>query len=235
MRKRKLQNQFKGTTEVKRKKFLKLNVQKQEQVVGEVREGVTYQTAIDIQPTSAADITMISAPIIPPVLNSINIDDGSYTRVFFDLETSSLAMDCDILQISAIYNDNLFNQYITPTRSINKYASEVTGLTVSHNFLCYNGHRVDSCLPQQALQNFMFWLHNIPSQKLTLLGHKCKRFDMPRLMNTLKTIQSCSFICKKVSGFIDTLPLFRTKFPDLKEPQTRATCTDYFEEHLQSP
>ncbi|CAC5378942.1 unnamed protein product [Mytilus coruscus] len=75
------------------KKFLKLNVQKQEQVVGEVREGVTYQTAIDIQPTSATDITMISAPITPPILNSINIDDGSYTRVFFDLETSSLAMD----------------------------------------------------------------------------------------------------------------------------------------------
>ncbi|CAC5393417.1 unnamed protein product [Mytilus coruscus] len=150
-RKRKLQNQFKGTTEFKRKKFLKLNAQKQEQVVGEIREGVTYQTEIDIQPTSAADITMISDPITPPILNSINIDDGSYTRVFFDLETSLLAMDCDILQISAIYNDNLFNQYITPTRAINKYASEVTGLTVSHDFLCYNGHRVDSCLSQQAL------------------------------------------------------------------------------------
>ncbi|CAC5393418.1 unnamed protein product [Mytilus coruscus] len=39
---------------------------------------------------------------------------------------------------------------------------------------------------------------------------------MPRLMNTLQQYQLAASFAEKVSGFIDTLPLFRTKFPDLK-------------------
>lgn len=39
---------------------------------------------------------------------------------------------------------------------------------------------------------------------------------MPRLMNTLQQYQLAASFSEKVSGFIDTLPLFRAKFPDLK-------------------
>ncbi|VDI50843.1 Hypothetical predicted protein [Mytilus galloprovincialis] len=42
------------------------------------------------------------------------------------LETTSLSLNCDIVQISAVNDMNVFDQYITPSSGISKYASEFT-------------------------------------------------------------------------------------------------------------
>ncbi|CAG2231214.1 unnamed protein product [Mytilus edulis] len=135
--------------------------------------------------------------------------------VYFDLETTSLANDCDIIQISAIEKSSEFNQYITPSQCISRQASSVTGLSVWNNTLVYYGQRVDQCIPQKAFQNFICWLEKFPSQ-IILVGHNCRRFDAPRLIRSLSQYNLSTSFQKKVIGFMDTLSFFRNKYPHLK-------------------
>ncbi|VDI05464.1 Hypothetical predicted protein [Mytilus galloprovincialis] len=69
---------------------------------------------------------------------------------------------------------------------ISKYASEVTGLSMCNNILCYNGRKVNSCSPQQGLQNFIIWLQETIPEKCMLIGHNAKIFDAPRLVLCLQ-------------------------------------------------
>ena len=69
----------------------------------ELQEGVTYQTVI------ATDVTEIPGPASPTLerlhLNVIQ----KCNQVFCDIETSSLHLDADILQIAAVCENNSFD------------------------------------------------------------------------------------------------------------------------------
>jgi DNA polymerase III epsilon subunit-like protein len=52
------------------------------------------------------------------------------THIFFDLETTGLGKDCDIVQIAAVHeNGKTFNRYIIPEVDIEEDATKINGIT----------------------------------------------------------------------------------------------------------
>ena len=52
-------------------------------------------------------------------------------------------------------------------------------------------------------------------QPVVLVGHNCKRFDVPRLVRAATACGMLEELKNTVSGFVDTLPLFRALNPEL--------------------
>ncbi|VDI50719.1 Hypothetical predicted protein [Mytilus galloprovincialis] len=177
IRKRKLHSSYCNSKEFKKKKLDKKRLARNENNVLEIREGDTYKTEIDMLCQNMQETDVISNPLIIEELTQVQNIQPSIPCVYFDLETTSLSLNCDIVQISAVNDMNVFDQYITPSSGISKYASEVTGLSMCNNILCYNGRKVNSCSPQQGLQNFIIWLQETIPEKCMLIAHNAKIFD----------------------------------------------------------
>ena len=156
---------------------------------------------------------MNTLPLSPPRFEKLHIKTTQVSQVFFDIETTSLSLDCDILQISAQHQDASFNVYILPNKRIEKGAADVTGLSLSHCQLFYKGVSVDSQSQETAVKRFLSWLGTLNGQ-LILYGHNCKAFDCPRLLKLLKIHGGLDGFTDKVLGFVDTLHLFRGLFPN---------------------
>lgn len=157
-------------------------------------------------------ILEIPPPISPPVMKPVLPPNMGVQQVFFDIETTSLSLDCDIIQIAAKHESSHFNVYILPTKPIEKGASEVTGLRMVNDRLCYKGQPVEGRPHLEAVNEFMGWLDNIEGS-VVMYGHNCRTFDCPRL---LRLLQRCGFdgpFSEKVIGFVDTLHLFRQIAP----------------------
>ncbi|CAC5377710.1 unnamed protein product [Mytilus coruscus] len=180
-----------------------------------MREGDTYKKSIDLEHPTLIDSDFISDPVTTPSLDTFDVNIDNMSIVYFDLETTSLANDCDIIQISAIEKSSEFNQYITPSQCISRQASSVTGLSAWNNILVHYGQRVDQCIPEKAFQNFICWLEKFSFQ-IILVGQNCRRFDAPRLLKSLSQYNLSTSFQKKVIGFMDKLSFFRKKYPDLK-------------------
>ncbi|VDI59335.1 Hypothetical predicted protein [Mytilus galloprovincialis] len=155
--KRKYQNDYKNSAVNKRRKLFRKQIIKEKETVVEIKEGDTYKKSIDLEHPTLIDIDFISDPVTTPntLLDTFDVKIDNMSVVYFDLETTSLANDCDIIQISAIEKSSEFNQYITPSQCISRQASSVTGLSVWNNILVHYGQRVDQCISQKAFQNFI--------------------------------------------------------------------------------
>lgn len=66
--------------------------------------------------------------------------------IMFDIETTGLSRDSDIVQLSAFDGITEFNVYIRPNQPISKYATAISGITFSFekNTVYYNGREVES-------------------------------------------------------------------------------------------
>ncbi|KAJ8301777.1 hypothetical protein KUTeg_020764 [Tegillarca granosa] len=53
----------------------------------------------------------------------------SYSFIYFDLETTGLEKDSDIIQIAAIHGEETFSIYCMPMKEISPNATKVNGLT----------------------------------------------------------------------------------------------------------
>ena len=179
------------------------------QAAKEKEEGTTYKSAI--AQTHPGDLQTIPAAVRPPAQKSIE-NTENVNVAFCDIETSSLQSQADILQIAACCNDEIFNQYVTPTRGISTTASAVTGLTTNGHILFHNGTPVISLPLKEALQLFLAWLQD--RAPVVLAGHNLRRFDFPRLMNAFEKANLLSAFTDSCLGGIDTLPLFKDKYPD---------------------
>ena len=87
----------------------------------EVREGTTYQSSVCMEPLSDLQVIEIPAPTIVRPVETIS--DDVYQRAtccVFDLETTSLCADCEIIQMSAVNIDgeHSFNKYVLPIGDI---------------------------------------------------------------------------------------------------------------------
>ncbi|XP_043083188.1 three-prime repair exonuclease 1 isoform X2 [Puntigrus tetrazona] len=139
-------------------------------------------------------------------------DDEEETPVFFDLETTGLDTSaCDIVQLSALSGDRLFNVYLLPRRSMDPGASRVTGLTVDGPRLLLRGRPVQTVPHRRALSNFILFLRSFP--RPFLVGHNSRRFDWPVLTRVLAQFQLLQELEDVVSGCLDTLGLSRDMFP----------------------
>ncbi|MGH0117400.1 UNVERIFIED_CONTAM: hypothetical protein FKN15_034587 [Acipenser sinensis] len=81
------------------------------------------------------------------------------TLVFFDLETTGLDIfHCDIIQVSAISGDKIFNVYTYPRQQISEGASAVTGFTVANQTLFRHGVPIETKTHEEALTDFLAFL-----------------------------------------------------------------------------
>ena len=173
-------------------------------------EGITYQTAVAT--THSSDISSIPPVKRQPPLCKLNILEK---LVFCDIETGSLAKDADILQISACADGSKFNEYVLPSKKIYPSSSKVTGLTEKGGVLFLHGSPLPAMPLEAVLKSFLQWLERFG--QTVLVGHNFRVFDFPRLLRAVSLVgleQEFMCVC---SGGIDTLPVFKALYPDLKK------------------
>ena len=180
----------------------------------ELHEGPTYSTGIAVN-------TAVGIENIPPPKESPTpelIASVPQNRVYFDLETTSLAQNCDIVQLSAVCGANVFDTYVQPSQPIAKEAAAVHGITCQSGQMAHLGKPVQSLPPNIALQNFMHWLED--RKPVILIAHNGKRFDAPRILRHICCAKLRGAFSNCVLGFADTLPVFQElcpKMPNYKQ------------------
>lgn len=148
-----------------------------------------------------------------PKPQEMDINDlKSHTTVFFDLETTSLMVDCDIVQIGAIDNNGEFNTYVIPNKMIDPGASAVTGLTFEQRMLKYRGKPVHAVSRSEALHKFLEWLQL--RSPAVLYAHNAS-FDYRRLFLAIKEENMVDIFKQHILGFVNTIAQFRVIFPKL--------------------
>ncbi|XP_006820911.2 DNA polymerase III PolC-type-like [Saccoglossus kowalevskii] len=154
----------------------------------------------------------IPAAIDPPP--QIQLTTGNYTLVFFDIETTSGKSNAEICQLSAVHNNTEFNEYVMPSQPIPYVVSEKTHLTINNGFLCYRGNAVSTITIENCLKRFLIFLADIPNP--VLVGHNILSFDCRYLVTSIKRCSLLEDFLSCVHGFIDTLPLYKSVYPEKK-------------------
>ena len=104
-------------------------------------------------------------------------------KIYFDLETSSLCKNCEIIQVIAYYNDsNIFSAYVTPSASLHHNIETLTGITYDE-LMHHNGHSVVHRTIETAFMNMIGWLNKF--QPVVLVAHNGKVFDSERLVHAV--------------------------------------------------
>ena len=181
----------------------------------EVREGTTYQTSVCLGSIENIQLISIPAPGVPPPMENVSHEVfNSSLFCVFDLETTSLQDNCDIVQISAVSIDGAysFDKYVLPEKDIATAASNVSGLTKKGSSLFSHGTLVPTVSIAEALSMFSQWLGSF-RQVVVLFGHNIKMFDIKHLLNHINKNKLGSNFCNIV-GYVDTLPLFKSLYPN---------------------
>ncbi|CAG2241005.1 unnamed protein product [Mytilus edulis] len=139
--------------------------------------------------------------------------DGTECKVFFDLETTGMGRNSDIIQIAAKSYSNNFNRYVVPRVDIQIEASKITGITYSHgtNKMYVRGQIVEPVSIHKALLDFIQFLKE--QNQPIVLGHNICNFDIPVIVNKLKEYNLFSTFAETVKGFIDTMKVARKYIP----------------------
>ncbi|XP_034005108.1 DNA polymerase III PolC-type-like isoform X2 [Trematomus bernacchii] len=144
------------------------------------------------------------------------------TIVFFDLETTGLdTKSCHIVQLAAsckntFNHENTFTRYILPHIPIRLGATNVNGFTFRYGQLFLHKEPVSTMTLYYSLTTFINYLGRFPRPVL-LAAHSSKIFHGRVLMRVLKKCSLFEQFKKVVSGFVDTLPLSRKLYPQLKD------------------
>lgn len=165
------------------------------------------------------------------------IPDGTIF-VYFDLETTGLNNSSEIIQISAKYGSDEFNEYILPSHDISRAASIITGMTSSSMLLVgagigiysyvtknlivsgltieggelhLHGQQLATVPRRVAMLRFLNYLKPGPA---ILVAHNGHRFDTPKLLKEVRSLGLLSKFQKIIYGFCDSLPALKKKLPE---------------------
>ena len=111
-----------------------------------------------------------------------------------------------------------FGKYIVPIGEISEGATRFNGLEKRDGELYKNNQHVAAFKSMSlALDAFCGWLTAVsPLQKVVLAAHNGARFDEPILRHNANKEGRLTALKNRVAGYIDTLPVFRAKLPNLK-------------------
>lgn len=187
----------------------------------EAREGVTYESGIGLR-QSAEEKTALTNGTISDLMASlteqefngyaeliktpnkqgcetqhlseltVSNQDG-YLLLVFDVETTGLDRNSELLQISCISHDcsRNFSTYLLPEkRTIADSATKVHGISVQYRngtkVLVKGGVGLTAVSQTQGLTDFCRFLQqHKESRRLVLVAHNGNRFDFPILLNAL--------------------------------------------------
>lgn len=181
-----------------------------DEAMKKVKDDSEKVSATDIKSKTDSPILGVltsKEPSLLPVPQS-----STQTVVFFDLETTSLKPNCDITQISAIHDKEVYNTYVVPKKQIDPMASHITGITCYDKVLYLHGEPVEAVSQKVALENFLAWIE--ARSPVLIFAHNAE-FDYVRLFNALHSQGLIEKFSRHIEGFVDTLGLFRAAFPNV--------------------
>ncbi|VDI17004.1 Hypothetical predicted protein [Mytilus galloprovincialis] len=183
----------------------------------EIREGKTYESEIGMNEQNVDEIEIPGPPEIKEFTDNIL----TAPILIFDLETTGLQRTSDIIQIAAFSQNNKFSSYIMLNRAISNGASEVTKISVIGSQMYYNLQAVPSKLQNEAFTDFNDFVKSFLVKPL-LVGHNIKCYDCHVLYNSLRFHNMWNDFASNISGFLDTLELFKLLYP--KRPSYSQTA-----------
>ena len=206
----------------KRRRELK-TLRSSAQKAHEVREGTTYQTGAGYLPIDDSDTEEVPAAKTAPSYELLTPGTvpQAFQLIFFDVETTSLQFHTEIVQLSACCKAASFNRYVVPSGPISNGATRVTGLSkekfCGKDILCKNGKPVETTDLDAALTDFVDWLKPFSTSGPVLLcAHNAENFDIRVFLLGAMSAGCVDDVSSVVTGFVDTLPLFRKAMPQLK-------------------
>ena len=123
--------------------------------------------------------------------------------------------DAEILQIAATDGKDDFYIYVKPCHVISPEASAVNKLTFQRGMLFHDEKPIsDAIAIDVALKNFIEWFKS--RMPCILVAHNCKSFDAGFLVQAAEKNGVMDDLAKTVSGFADSLPVFRELLPERK-------------------
>uniref|UniRef100_UPI00398E765D protein PML-like n=1 Tax=Pristiophorus japonicus TaxID=55135 RepID=UPI00398E765D len=139
-----------------------------------------------------------------------NIEEKE-TLVFFDLETTGLGKDCEIVQVAAVSGERIFAKYILPNRPISAGAAAINGLQVMDGVLYLREVPQPTCSLADAMAAFLQFLQSLDRPRLA--GHNIWSFDSPIIVSAWEEVSLKDQFARCVTGFLDTLWLARAVVP----------------------
>ena len=107
---------------------------------------------------------------------------------------------------------SIFNGYIIPTVPISLEAKQVTGIVkTGSNAMTVHGQPAESSKIKPSLEHFIQWLKKYPN--IILVAHNGRRFDFPVFLSAVRSCGFMDILFQIVCGFIDSLTVFRKKYP----------------------
>ncbi|XP_061186114.1 uncharacterized protein LOC133195733 [Saccostrea echinata] len=198
-------------TAKRRRLFLKAE-RKQVIASKETREGSTYSS--DIGLCSGDDNETIPAPLTQPLKQPLQVSKEN-PLIFFDLESTGLARNSHITQMAAVFEEEVFSEYVTPEVPITQKATEVTGITFSAGKMFCRNVEVNALKLTAAVDSILDFFSKFQS-KVVLIGHNVKSFDCHLFLNAVEACGKTDEFSKCIAGFIDTKLLFRIFDSELK-------------------
>ena len=261
-RKRKKTNdqQRKSSKEFKRQRRNFMLAKRIKAKQNERREGITYDTGIAMELTRIENETLADISAIKPEdikraeeiagLTTVPQDSGVLKPtgdqlhrakvVFYDTETTSRALDCEIVQLAAICGDDKFSTYIVPDKEISAGAAAIHGISLAYSEdgqrgLSKNGVNLNASTKAEAFTSFLQFLSSPDQQTIVLAGYNSYVFDNPRLIRQLQHVHLLDKFLERDIYLGDALPLVRKEnwLPKSKSLGTvyQAVTGDTFNAH----
>ncbi len=120
-----------------------------------------------------------------------------------------------ILQIAAIsWTGCVFAEYVNPKVPVASSAEDVTGIRYNlGSGMTVNGKAVPTVSICTALKKVIGWLSKFPHP--ILVAHNGRKFDFPILTSILGKLNLFDLFQGTVTGFVDSLSVFRKVYPGL--------------------
>lgn len=201
--KRQKKAEYQKNLEVKKRRlFLKFKSSWKESS-SEKHTGLTYVSGMGSVMERAAAASSVTSWIPPPPVLQPDCE-----LVIFDIETTGLLHNDQIIQVAAKCGDAQFSVYIVPTKHVHPKAETETGFRLEAGKL----YRYNTCLPtkppQEACKEFINFLRRCSHQTI-LVGHNIGTFDFPRLLRFAQQHKLAKELCGLLYGITDTQPLIK--------------------------
>lgn len=178
----------------------------------EQAEGVTYASncGFEIDKTEITEAITKTCDTLSNSLDDINV-------IYFDLETTDLSSDAEIIQIAAKCNEKTLNLYVNPARAISADATNLTGFRKFNGILYQYKESRETISITEALAGFARFINKSSKSKKCLLVAHNATFDKRVFLTELfKHGMMEQFY--NVSGIADTYWLFKKELADRKGP-----------------
>ena len=132
--------------------------------------------------------------------------------VFFKLETNGFEKDSDIIQIALKADEFSLNKYVCSLQEIPFYVTERNGFSRVNGRLYQRGKLVSPRPVRKVLLRVLRFLIK-RNKPCILVAHNNHVFQAPRLARAIQKCNLQSEFAEVISGFSDSLPLFRKIMP----------------------